>query len=273
MPRAQDLRVGDEHVVAHQLHLLPERLGQQLPAAPVAFGAAVLDRENRVLAAPVFVERHHAFGIAAGFARLVELVGAARRCRTRWPRSRGRCRRRRRRVKPALPMASITTSSASLLLLRFGAKPPSSPTPVASPRPFRIDAQRMEDLGAGAQGFLEGREADRHHHELLEVHVGVGVRAAVQDVHHRHRQAVAAGGAGFGGDVRVERQAAIFGAGLERRHRHAEQRVGAEPALGGRAVERDDRVVEGALRPVAVDERRAISPFTWPTALVTPLPR
>ena len=40
--------------------------------------------------------------------------------------------------------------------------------------------------------FAEAGRADRHDHELLEVDVRVGVRAAVEDVHHRHRQQVAA---------------------------------------------------------------------------------
>jgi len=36
----------------------------------------------------------------------------------------------------------------------------------------------------------EGRRAVRHDHELLEVERVVGVGAAVDDVHHRHRQAI-----------------------------------------------------------------------------------
>ena len=48
--------------------------------------------------------------------------------------------------------------------------------------------QRVEDLGAGAQRFGERIEADRQHHEFLQVDVVVGMRAAVDDVHHRHRQ-------------------------------------------------------------------------------------
>ena len=46
----------------------------------------------------------------------------------------------------------------------------------------------MKDLGADAQRLGERRGADRHHHELLEVDARIGVRAAVQDVHHRHGQ-------------------------------------------------------------------------------------
>src|SRR5690606_28275482 len=48
----QDLGVGDEQVVAHQLHAAAQALGQQLPAVPVAFGHAVLDAHERVLAHP-----------------------------------------------------------------------------------------------------------------------------------------------------------------------------------------------------------------------------
>ena len=45
--------------------------------------------------------------------------------------------------------------------------------------------------------------------------------------------------------------------GARRRHRHAEQRVRAEPALRRRAVERDQGVVERALRvEFAADDRR-----------------
>ena len=61
--------------------------------------------------------------------------------------------------------------------------------------------------------------------------------------------------------------------GARRRHRDAEQRVGAEPALGRRAVERDHRLVER--RADRVRGRRsafAISPLTLATAFRTPLP-
>ena len=51
--------------------------------------------------------------------------------------------------------------------------------------------ERVVDLGALAQRLAEGRRPDGRDHELLDVHVGVGVRAAVQDVHHA---APAAGG-------------------------------------------------------------------------------
>src|SRR5215510_1702213 len=48
--------------------------------------------------------------------------------------------------------------------------------------------QRVEDLGAPAQGLGETRRAGRDDHEFLKVDVVVGVRPAVNDVHQRHGQ-------------------------------------------------------------------------------------
>ena len=103
--------------------------------------------------------------------------------------------------------------------------------------------ERVVDLGAGAQRLGEGRRADRRDHELLDVDVGVGVRAAVEDVHHRHRQQVGVGPA----DVAVERQPGRLGRGLGHGERDAEDRVGAEVGLVGGAVELDHRLVDLAL--------------------------
>ena len=109
-------------------------------------------------------------------------------------------------------------------------------------------AQRVEDLGADAERLGERAGADRHHHELLEVHVAVGVRAAVQDVHHRHRQQVGALAAdqrvAQRADVLVEGHAGFVRRGPQGRHRDGQRRVRAEARLVGRAVELDQRLVE-----------------------------
>ena len=76
---------------------------------------------------------------------------------------------------------------ASTLERRSGAKPPSSPTPVLSPwRPARL--QGMEHLGAVAHRLADGAGTHAADHELLQVHAVVGMGAAVEDVHHGHRQ-------------------------------------------------------------------------------------
>ena len=51
----------------------------------------------------------------------------------------------------------------------------------------------VEYLGTPAKGLTEGRRTHGHDHELLSIHRIRCMRAAVQDVHHRHRQAVGIG--------------------------------------------------------------------------------
>src|SRR5690606_4254580 len=48
----QTLRVRYAPSVAYELHSVPKRLGEQLPTFPVVFGAAVFDRDDRVLVDP-----------------------------------------------------------------------------------------------------------------------------------------------------------------------------------------------------------------------------
>ena len=103
--------------------------------------------------------------------------------------------------------------------------------------------QRVEHFGAVADRFLEARCADRDDHEFLDVQVVVGVRAAVDDVHHRHRHLHRAGAA----EVAVQRQAGFFGGGLGHRHRHRQHGVGAEAALVFGAVQVDQGAVEEGL--------------------------
>ena len=103
--------------------------------------------------------------------------------------------------------------------------------------------ERVVDLGAPAQRLAERLGADRRDHELLDVHVGVGVRATVEDVQHRHRQHVRVRAA----DVAEQLQAAGRRGGLGDGERHAEDGVRAEPGLVRRAVQVDQLLVDDAL--------------------------
>src|SRR5699024_10925238 len=81
---------------------------------------------------------------------------------------------------------------------------------------------------------------DRGDHELLDVHVGVGVRAAVEDVHHRHRQQVCVRAA----DVAEQGEVGALGGGAGRGQGDAEDGVGAELALVRAAVPGDQGLVQ-----------------------------
>ena len=103
--------------------------------------------------------------------------------------------------------------------------------------------QRVIDLRPPAQRLGEGRRADRGDHELLDVHVVIGVRAAVQDVHHRDGQHVRVRPA----EVTEQGQAAGVRGGPGDGHADADDRVRAQPRLVRRPVQVDQRLVDQPL--------------------------
>ena len=135
--------------------------------------------------------------------------------------------------------------------------------------------QGMKNLRAAAQSLGEARRADRHHHEFLEIDRIVGMGAAVQDVHHRHRQRHRP----LPADRAVERHALRRGSGLRRGEADAENRIGAEPGLVLGTVELDHRGIDRrlVLGRHAFDARRDLAvhrgdrlrhAFAEPAALV-----
>ena len=98
----------------------------------------------------------------------------------------------------------------------------------------------VEDLGGHAESLPERVGAHRHDHEFLDVHVVVGVLAAVEDVGHRHGDVMGDDAADVPVKGKLHRLRGRLGAG----ERDAEDRVGAEGALVFRSVQGDHRVVD-----------------------------
>ena len=116
--------------------------------------------------------------------------------------------------------------------------------------------ERVVDLGSPAQRLGECGRPDRRDHEFLDVDVGVGVRPAVEDVEHRHRQQIGVRAA----QVAEQRKVGGVGCRLGHRERDAEQGVGAEAAFVRSRVEVDQQRVDETLLAgldVAPDELRA----------------
>ena len=79
---------------------------------------------------------------------------------------------------------------------------------------------------------------------ILDVNVAAGgVCAAVEHVHHRHRQRLSVAAA----DVVIQALAGRQRAGLRAREGHAENSIGAETGLVRGAVQLDEQLVDGGL--------------------------
>ena len=151
-------------------------------------------------------------------------------------------------------MAWMMVSSASSTLSSFGAKPPSSPTAVLQAFLLQHGFQRVKSFGDGAQAFAERRQTQRHDHEFLKINRRVGVRAAVDDVGHRHGQHFGVRPAEIFEQRLVQRGGGGFGVG----ERNGENGVRAELGFRFRAVEFEHGAVHGQLvERVEADAARA----------------
>ena len=130
--------------------------------------------------------------------------------------------------------------------------------------------ERVEDLRAHLQAAREALGAARDDHELLEVDLVVGVHAAVEHVHHRHRQHAGVGAA----EIAPQR---LRRAPPRRRGRSPARRRGSRWRRGatcwGSRRARSGRGREPAWSSASRPRTAAaISPSTFATARVTPFP-
>ena len=103
--------------------------------------------------------------------------------------------------------------------------------------------QGMEDLGAAAKSFAEGRKTGRDNHEFLNVEIIVGMSAAVHNVHHRNGQSEAVDTA----EIAIQRECAFFCSCAGNGQRNSEDGVCAETGLIWGAVEFDHGAVDFSL--------------------------
>ena len=233
--------VGDKQIVADQLALVADQVGNDFPALEIVLGHAILDRDDGIGLDQVT----EIVGLLLWRARLALAgidIGAVFEELTR-----GRIERQHHvaaRLVPGLLDGLHDQVERGFRRFQIGRKTALVADIGVEAGGFELRFQGVEDFRAGAQGFRECRRADRHDHKFLEVDRIVGMHAAIHDVHHRHRQSAGGGAA----DVAVERRLLGGGRGFGDRERHAENGVGAEPAFVRSAVERDQRFVDLGLR-------------------------
>jgi len=104
--------------------------------------------------------------------------------------------------------------------------------------------QFVKNFRAITQRFGKIRCAFRHDHELLEIDRGIGMRAAVQNIHHRHWQNARTGSAQITKERKVcRRRSRVRGC-----KRHTEQRVCAQIFFVGRTIQLDQLGIDFFLR-------------------------
>ena len=239
---AQALHVGHEEVVPHELGVVPERIGHELPGGPIVLVASVLDADDRVLStellpvvdpggavhlladtrqdvqALLLVVEFAAGGIQGELEVLVRLVT-------------GLFDGHQDGVECLF--VGVEVRSESALVTNVGAQS------FAGQDLFEV----MEHLGAHAQAFREGVRADRHDHELLDVDGVVCVGTAIDDVHHGHRHQVGV----HATDVTVQRLTEGARGGLGHGEADAKQGVGPQVALVVGAIQVDQVMVNAHL--------------------------
>ncbi len=116
-------------------------------------------------------------------------------------------------------------------------------------RPF---FQRVENLRSPAHRLGKRIGTYRHHHEFLKIDGVVGMLAAIDDVHHRHRQDMRIDPA----DIAIQRQPARIGSGFRNGQAYAQYRVGSKVRLVVSAIQVDHhRINIFLILGIEVDQR------------------
>ena len=234
--------VGDKEVVANQLHARAKARRELTPAVPVLLGQAVLDGDDGVGRDKLVPVVDH---LRAGerVALALEDVGAG--CGV-IELARGGIHGKDEvlaRLEASLLDGLHEVLEGLGVGLEVGGKAALVAYAGGEARILEDALQGVVDLGRPAKSGVEVRRADGHDHELLEVHVVIGVNAAVQDVHHGRGQRVRVGAAQVG-VKREPRGGSGCAGGCQA---HAQDCVGAQLALVGGAVGGDKGRVNTAL--------------------------
>ena len=242
----QEIYVGHEQVVAHELAFVADLGGQQLPAFPVVLRHTVLDRVDGVFRYERLEVLDLLLRAALGTLLAFELGVVVHAVGVELRRSAVHADRH---IAAFAFAAGLVTGHLDCLedrldsVLRTVQR--GSETALVTDRRRKVALvehllQVVEHLGAHADSLLERGGTHGTDHELLECDRGVRVRTAVDDVHHRDGQRLGVRAA----DIAVERHAEIVGSGTCNGQRHAEDGVCAELRLGRRTVERDHGLVD-----------------------------
>ena len=220
--------IGHQQVITNNLDFIPQFLCHKLPGSPVILGMAIFDRDDGIVIDPLRPELDH---LLAGQlpAFLAQVIGFGiffvqlRGCRVEGD----------GHIQPAAGFESRLFDGRENNFYGFvvGLQGGGVTAFIADQGGVTLFLQHgfqgVVDLCPPADAFGKARRAERHDHKLL--HVGGlpgGMRAAVQNVHHRHRQDVGVDTAQIAIEGQAERVRRRF------RHSQADAQDGIRSQLG-----------------------------------------
>ena len=210
------------------MHGTAQALGQQLPAIPVVFRKAILDRNDRITAHQLGQLIHHFGAAVVAAAKAIAAVfvelGAGH--------IKGQGNLLTRFVAGFLNGANQQVAGGIVAIKVWGKT--AFITHGGGKALFvQQTLEGVEHFGTPAQGFAEAAGAMGNDHELLEIQVVGGMLAAIDHVHQRYREHRGRRAA----QVAVQRQAHAIGSCTGHGHAHGQDGIGSQAGFVGAAIE------------------------------------
>ena len=175
-------RLGNENIVPHQLHLAVQGTRQRFPTRPVVLRHAVLDAHHGILVRQFLEPTGEIAGIESAVFRrqAIHAVGIQ---------LTGSHIQAQEEVSGHRKTGALDRLDQFLQGCGVGRKVRRETPFIAdrrgAPGAAQDPLEHVVHLHTPAQGFGKAVRAHRQDHEFLHVQAVVGVRAAVDDVHHR----------------------------------------------------------------------------------------
>ena len=236
----QTLFVGYKEVVANQLYLFTQLLGELLPAFPIVLGHAVFDGDDGIFSAQICQIINHfitglyeAFACQIIFAILIELAA-------------GNVQSNHNILTGFIAcfFHSLQNYINSFsIAAQVGSKAALITQSSAKALGFQKCLQVMINLCVHAQAFAKGFCTYGHNHELLDIHVVISVLTTVQNVHHGHGQLLRS----YAAKIQVQGQTYGRSSGFSHSHGYTQNSICAQTALVRSAIQTNQQLVDFGL--------------------------
>ena len=234
----QDTGIGDEDIVSHELDFLPQFLRQNLPAGPISFRHAILDRDERIAGGQELIIFDQ---LLRGFLRFflcLEFIG------TIFIEFTGGRIEGDKNIFSRLVAGGLDGLHENLHGFFMGLQAGREATLIANggieALGFQHFLEMVKSLGPHAQGFPERRRSSGNDHEFLDIQIVVRMSPTIEHVHHRHRQYVGR----CSSQVAIQGQIRFGSGGSGGCHAYGKNGVRSQPALAVGPVKLDQKAIQ-----------------------------